>query len=65
MPERGAGDALAHLVITWLLQFGKQIKIAVYCSDVFGFFDKVNSSRLSRKLQAKGVYEEILAILKS
>ena len=65
MPERGARDALAHLVITWLLQFGKKQKIAVYCSDVSGAFDKVNSSRLLRKLQAKGVPEEILAVLKS
>ena len=65
MPQRGARDALAHLVITWLLQFCKKLKIAVYCSDVSGAFDKVNSSRLLRKLQAKGVPEEILAVLKS
>ena len=26
MPDRGASDALTHLVITWMLQFGKNKK---------------------------------------
>ena len=64
-PERGARDAIAQLVLTWLVQFGRKKKIAVYCSDVSGAFDKVNSRRLVRKLRAKGVPEEILAVLQS
>ena len=52
-------------MLTWLVQFGRKKKIAVYCSDVSGTFDKVNSRRLVRKLRAKGVPEEILAVLQS
>ena len=65
MPERGARDALAHLVTTWISLFGKKRKIAVYCSDVSGAFDKVSSQRLLRKLHATGVPADILAILAS
>ena len=46
MPERGARDALAQLVLTWISMIGRQRKIAVYCSDVSGAVDKVNSRRL-------------------
>ena len=65
MLERGATDALAHLVITWLLQCCRNHKIAVYCSNVPGPFDNVNSNKLIRKLKAKGLSKEILAVLKS
>ena len=65
MPERGARDALAHLVATWISLFGRKRKIGVYCSDVSGAFDKVNARRLLRKLQSKRVHEDILAVLKS
>ena len=51
MPERGARDALAHLVATWISLFGRKRKIGVYCSDVSGAFDKVNARRLLRKLR--------------
>ena len=37
----------------------------MYCSDVSGAFDKVNSRRLLRKLRARGVPEEILGVIKS
>ena len=65
MPERGARDALAQLVLTWISMFGKQRKIAVYCSDVSGAFDKVNSRRLLRKLRARGVPDAILMVIQS
>ena len=52
-------------MLTWLVQFGRKKTIAVYCSDVPGAFDNVNSRRLVRKLRAKGVPEEILAVLQS
>ena len=51
MPERGARDALAQLVLTWISLFAKKRKIAVHCSDVLGAFDKVNSRRLLCKLR--------------
>ena len=52
-PERGARDALAQLVLTWLVQFGRKKKIAVYSSDVSGAFDNVNSRRLARNFALK------------
>ena len=45
--------------------FGKQQTIAVYCSDVCGAFDKVNSRRLLRKLRARGVPDAILLVIQS
>ena len=63
MPERCARDALAQLVLTWISLFGKKRKIAVYCSDVSGAFNKVNSQRLLRKLRARGVPVEILNVI--
>ena len=65
MPERGARDALAQLVLTWISLLAKRRKIAVYCSDVSGAFDKVNSRRLLRKLRARGVSDEILLVVQS
>ena len=55
MPERGARDALAQLVLTWICLFWKKRKVAVYCSDVSGAFGKVDSRRLTQKLRARGV----------
>ena len=65
MPERGARDALAQLVLTWISLFGNNRKIVVYCSDVSGAFDNVNSRRLLRKLCARGVPMEMLLVIQS
>ena len=65
MPERGARDALAHLVLAWIAAFGRKCKVAVYCSDVSGAFDKVKAERLLRKLRARGIDEQILRVLAS
>ena len=43
MLERGPCDALAQLVLTWMLMIRIQRKIAVYCSDLSGAFYKFNS----------------------
>ena len=53
MPERGARDALAQFVLTWISLFGNKPKIVIYCPDVSGAFDKVNSRRLLSKLRAR------------
>ena len=42
MLERNARDGLAQLVLTSLCLFGKERKVAVYCSDMSGAFDKFN-----------------------
>ena len=65
MPERRARDALAHFVATWISLFGRKRKISVYCSDVSGAFDKVNTKRLRRELRSNGILKDIVAVLKS
>ena len=65
MPERGARDDFAQLVLTWISLIGGQRKIVGYCSGVSGAFDKVHSTRLLRTLVAPGVPDEILLVIKS
>ena len=62
---RGARDALALMVLTWLDGFERSLKFAVYCSDVSGAFDKVRRERLEAKLHAKGIHPSIVAVLSS
>lgn len=64
-PERGAKDALAFVVLTWITGWGAGLKFGVYCSDVSGAFDKVNSNILKAKLEEKQVNEDIQKVLTS
>ena len=64
-PGRGARDALALLVLTWIAGFDKGYKYAVYCSDVSGAFDRVSADRLLKKLQAAGVPKKWLNLFQS
>ena len=50
--KRGARDALALLALRLVMALDKCFKLAVYCSDVFGAFDKVSMRRLLNKLAA-------------
>ena len=62
---RGARDALAYLVLTWVTALSKCRKVAVYCSDVSGAFDKVDAKRLLAKLRAQRVHENVISIIAS
>jgi hypothetical protein len=62
---RGARDALAILALTWVIALGAGRKIAVYCSDVSGAFDRVRLERLVSKLRVKGIHPQIVAVLAS
>ena len=62
---RGARDALAVLALTWVIALGAGRKIAVYCSDVSGAFDRVRLERLVSKLGRKGIHPQIVAVLAS
>ena len=53
--KRGARDVLALLLLTWIQGFNDKKKFVVYCADVSGAFDKVQTARLLEKLDAKGV----------
>ena len=64
-PGRGSRDAIAVLVLTWLLGFDEHLKYGVYCSDVAGAFDKVKRQRLIDKLKAKGLAPQIVAVIAS
>ena len=62
---RGARDALAVLLLTWVCELADGKKIAVYCSDVSGAFDRVRTSRLVAKLKQKRLHPQIVAVLTS
>ena len=62
---RGARDALALLVLTWVRAPGTGRKVAVYCSDVSGAFDRVRRERLIAKLKKKGLHPRLVAVLAS
>ena len=62
---RGARDALAYLVLSWLKAFQEKAPIALYMSDVSGAFDRVSASRLLQKLKARGMPEDLVALIGS
>ena len=63
--KRGARDALAFLTIEWIAQLNRRGKVAVYCSDVSGAFDRVETKRLLEKLKAKGVNRKLRRLISS
>ena len=65
VPERGARDALAYLVLVWITAISKGRKVAIYCSDVSGAFDRVRLDRLALKLRAKGIHPTVAKVLVS
>ena len=64
-PQRGARDALLYLILSWLLLMAEGFKIGLYCSDVSGAFDKVDSQRLVQKLKGLGIHPKLLAVFDS
>ena len=63
--ERGARDALLHLVLVWITALTRKQKVAVYCSDVSGAFDRVRVKRLVEKLKATKLHPGIVNVLTS
>ena len=55
---------IAYLVMSWLLAFASNQKIALYCSDVSGAFDRVKS-RLMEKLRSAGLHPKLVRVLDS
>ena len=53
------------MVMNWILAFSCREKVAVYCSDVSGAFDRVSCERLLYKLQVAGVHYRIIGIISS
>jgi hypothetical protein len=65
MEGRGARDAIAFMLLRWIEALVKRRKVAIYCSDVAGAFDRVNKERLLAKLAAKKVHPKVIAVIKS
>jgi hypothetical protein len=63
--KRGARDALAMLTTLWIEALAAGRKVAIYCSDVLGAFDRVKMDRLVAKLHAKKMHPKIVAVLVS
>ena len=63
--ERGARDALLFAAVSWLLAFNEGNKVALYCADVKGAFDRIDAERLLEKLKSLGAPEELLRVLAS
>eukprot|EP00959_Pyramimonas_sp_CCMP1952_P418212 8761676-Pyramimonas_sp.AAC.1 len=64
-PGRGARDAILYVVLRWLLAFAGGRRVALYCSDVSGAFDRVDASRLMLKLRGFGVDPRLCDIISS
>ena len=62
---RGARDAIAFYVLSWIETFNHHQKMGLYASDVSGAFDKVSSLLLITKLKSFGVHEKMIGIIQS
>ena len=47
------------------MAFSSREKVAVYCSDVSGAFDKVSADRMLDKLRKRGVHFRLINIIAS
>ena len=61
--QRGYRDALAFTVSTWVWAIGHGRRVALYCSDVSGAFDRVRAERLMLKLRSAGVHDALLKVI--
>ena len=53
------------MVLTWIGGFQRGMKFALYCSDVSGAFDRVNTQRMIDKLRAKGMRADMINVFKA
>ena len=56
----GCNDLVCLLVNRWLLAFQERRKVGIYLSDISGAFDRVERSRICRKLRAAGLNRKFL-----
>ena len=61
---RGARDALLYATLKWLRTLGKGRRLALFCSDVSGAFDRVPTSTLVSKLALKGLHPLLVAVIR-
>ena len=63
--HRGYRDALVFNVCSWFKAFHDNKKVALYCSDVSGAFDRVCNVRLIEKLKCSGLHPVLIQFLTS
>lgn len=63
--KRGCKDLLLLNLLEWTWNLHRDRKVALYCSDVKGAFDRVDTERLLQKLRQKGLSGKLLAVLGS
>ena len=63
--QHGARDAILYYVLSWIAALNDGCKVGVYCSDVAGAFDRVDSELLLRKLASFGLNVRLLRIIRS
>ena len=56
-------DLLLLNLLDWLWNLHLGRKVALYCSDVKGAFDRVDSERLKLKLRQKGLGGQLLEVV--
>ena len=59
----GYRDALAYVTFNWVWALGLGKRVAAYCSDVSGAFDRVSAPKLLAKLSSAGVHPDLLKVL--
>ena len=63
--RHGARDAVLYYVLSWIAGLNDGKKIGVYCSDVSGAFDRVDSEIMMTKLASFGLNTKLLAVIRS
>ena len=65
MKRRGHRDALLANILQWLWLLETGHVVGLYCSDVFGAFDRVDRDILVRKLRSSGLSPCLVRVLES
>ena len=63
--KHGARDAVLFYVLSWIAGLNEGNKIGIYCSDVSGAFDRVDSELLLRKLESFGLNAKLISVIRS
>ena len=63
--RHGARDAVLYYVLSWIDGLNEGNKIGIYCSDVSGAFDRVDSDLLMKKLESFGLNNKLIGVIRS
>ena len=63
--DHGARDAVLYYVLSWIASLNEGDNVGVYCSDVAGAFDRVDTELLLRKLSSLNLNIRVLRVVRS